>query len=352
MKKVKIGVIGAGSIAQMGHLPFYQNHPGVELEALVDVNEERAKNIASQYGIKKTFSNAEEMFEQISLDAVSICTTNNTHVPLAKLSLQNGSHVLVEKPLSLTYEEALEVEEIANQQGKICMIGMTHRFRNDTKAMKAFIDAGNLGDIYFTRARILQRRNTPAGWFTNKTLSGGGPLMDIGVHVLDLAWWLTGKEEVASVSGHLVQGIGPYETIMQNRWESAESMSNGNHPFDVEDFASAFIRFENGMVLHLEVSWAMNGPSDDSIKIDIFGTKGGMSLSPLCYYSEENHILSDSKLNVTANNPFEDEIHHFVDAVIHDQKPLVETSDGVYIMKLLNLIADSSHLKRELKLTK
>lgn len=347
MKKLKVGVIGAGAIAQMAHLPFYQNHPNVDLVALVDLNVDRAREIASKYNVKNIYSSAKEMFEHEVLDAVSICTTNNTHVPLAKLALQHGVNVLVEKPLATCLKEALELEDLASKTNKVCMIGMTHRFRNDTNAIKKIIDSGTLGEIYYGKARLLQRRNTPLGWFTDKSKSGGGPLMDIGVHVLDLAWWLSGQPEVKSVSGHLVKGIGNYATIMQDRWESAETTSS-HTPFDVEDFASAFIRFKNGFVLQLEVSWAMNGHPDEGIKVDLFGTKGGISLQPLCFYSEQNQILSDTKLNVIPNNPYEAEINHFVHVVLSDQKPLIDIHQGINVMEMLEGISLSSMHQKEI----
>jgi len=351
VKKVKVGVIGAGSIAQMGHLPFYQSHPDVELVAVTDLNLDRAKSVAEAFHISHVYGNVEEMFEKEPLDAVSICTINCTHVPIAKLALQKGVSVLIEKPLAMNYEEALELEDVAKKSGKTCMVGMTHRFRHDAQAMKRFVEAGDLGDIYYVKAKILQRRNTPTGWFTEKLKSGGGPLMDIGVHVLDLAWWLSGQPKIQTVSGHLVQGIGNYHTIMQNRWESAEKQSALESVFDVEDFASGYLRFTNGMVLVLEASWALNGPKDEGLKIEMYGTKGGLSLQPLCYYSEQNSILTETKLDIVPNNPHEAEIHHFVEAVKRNEKSLVPIDQGVRVMQMLESIAQSSKSQREIRIS-
>ncbi|WML48353.1 Gfo/Idh/MocA family oxidoreductase [Neobacillus sp. PS3-34] len=346
MEKIKVGVIGAGAIAEMAHLPFYSSHPDVELAALADVNRERASSMARQFNVKNIYSSAQEMFEKEQLDAVSICTRNDTHVPFAKLALEHGVHVLVEKPLALTAKEALELEALVQKANKLCMVGMTHRFRNDTRALKKVIDSGDLGDIYYVKARMLQRRNTPSGWFMDKSKSGGGPLMDIGVHVLDLAWWLSGLPEIETVSAHLVHGIGRYDTIVDGRWESADK--DEDFQFDVEDFASAFLRFKNGMVMQLEVSWAMNGQADEGIKIDLFGTKAGASLSPLCLYSEQQQTLIDTKMHIKANNPYQEEIHHFVYSIKNNQQTLVDINQGVSVMKMLEAAAKSSMFKKEI----
>jgi predicted dehydrogenase len=352
MKKLQIGVIGAGSIAQMGHLPFYQNHPDVELKALVDINLKRAKGVAAQFNVSNVYSTVEDMFQNEKLDGVSICTINSTHVPIAKLAIQNGVNVLIEKPLGMNYQEVLELQQEVAKSGLTSMIGMTHRFRNDAQALKRFVEAGDLGEIYYAKAKILQRRNTPTGWFTDKSKSGGGPLMDIGVHVLDLAWWLSGQPTIDTVSGHLVQGIGTYETLMQNRWESAEKILPTDLVFNVEDFASGYLRFDNGMVLVLEASWALNGMKDEGIKIELFGTKGGVSLHPLCYYSEKNQILTETKLDIVPNNPQEAEIHHFIESIKRKEESMVPISQGVKVIEMLEAIAISSELKKEIKVSK
>ncbi|MEH7301359.1 Gfo/Idh/MocA family protein [Neobacillus drentensis] len=346
MNKMKVGIIGAGAIAEMAHLPFYTNHPDVELVALTDFNEERAQLMAQQFNVKRVYSKAEEMFRNEKLDAVSICTRNDTHIEFAKMALQYGVHVLVEKPLALNVKEALELERAVEEASKICMVGMTHRFRNDTTALKRVIDAGDLGNIYYVKARMLQRRNTPSGWFTDKSKSGGGPLMDIGVHVLDLAWWLSGQPDIASVSGHLVQGIGHYQTMVEGRWESAVKASP-SYSFDVEDFASAFLRFKNGLVIQLEVSWAINGLADEGIMIELFGTKAGARLKPLSLYSEHQQVLTETKLNVPANNPYQEEIHHFIQSILCSNPTLIDISQGVKVMKMLEAISESSRQKKE-----
>mgnify|MGYP000975250748 FL=1 len=188
MKKVRIGVVGVGTIADGAHLPEYARHSQVELTAIADTNLERAKTIAEKYNIPNVYDNAETLIKSGQVDAISVCTWNVSHVPIAKLAVENGIDVLVEKPLGLSYAETKELASLVKEHERIGMVGMTHRFRNDARVLKRFVDSGDLGDIYHVRAQILRRRGTPTGWFVDNKYSGGGPLMDIGVHVLDLAW--------------------------------------------------------------------------------------------------------------------------------------------------------------------
>jgi predicted dehydrogenase len=349
MGKAKIAVIGAGSIAQIGHLPYYRDHPDVDLVAVVDVNLERAQQVGAKFGANSAYADVKEMLQTEKPDAVSICTTNSTHVPLAMMAIEYGADVLVEKPLAIEPSEAWSLVEAARAKDRICMVGMTHRYRNEAAAVKRYVDAGELGDIYYAKAKILRRRGTPTGWFTDKSKSGGGPLMDIGVHVLDVAWWMLGQPAAKRISGQLVQGIGKYDT-MASRWQSADEHNRDNSVFDVEDFASAYIRFENNLVLHLEVSWAVNGPQDDALKVDLFGTKAGISLDPLIFYSERNQIMLESKMSTVKNDPYQDEINHFVHCVVHHEQPISPVEQGARVVEMLNGIVRSSAEQREIEL--
>lgn len=333
---IKVGVIGIGSIARLAHLPNYRKNKDVELVAVADFDEARARAVADEFGVPRVYTDVAEMFKAEKLDAVSICTPNTSHVPLALIALENGVDVLLEKPLSTDYQEALQLVEAVKKSNRICMIGMPHRFRNEARSIKRFVDHGDVGDIYYVKAKILRRRGTPTGWFTDKSKSGGGPLMDIGVHALDVAWWITGRPQATSVTGQLVQGIGAYKTAMTSRWKSADAANQDNAVFDVEDFASAYIRFQNGMVLSLEVSWALNGAQDDAVKVDVFGTKGGVSLDPLCFYGERDDIFTESRIDIVSNDFYEDEINHFVETVQTRTAPLITAEQGAQIVQMLS----------------
>ena len=227
---------------------------------------------------------------------------------------------------------------------------MTHRYRNESRALKDLIDGGALGNLYYVKAKILRQRGTPTGWFTDKAKSGGGPLMDIGVHALDLAWWLAGQPEAKSVTGQLIKGIGNYQTKMQSRWRSRVPYNQDPEIFDVEDFAVALIRFTNGVVLSLEVSWALNGPQDDELTVQLFGDRGGVSLAPLALYTENNGILLESEISVQRNRPFETEIDHFIQSVQKRTTPISSIEQGAKVVQMLEAITQSSEEGREVVL--
>ncbi|GGE38198.1 oxidoreductase [Pullulanibacillus camelliae] len=351
MSKIRVGVIGAGSIAELGHLPYYHTHDAVELVALADLDQERAEVMAKKFDVPHVYSDYEDMLTKEALDAVSVCTPNGAHILPALAAVKHGADVLVEKPLGISYAECQKLLVAVEQHEKIAMVGMTHRYRNEAKALKAIIETGDLGDIYYAKAQILRRRGTPTGWFTDFAKSGGGPLMDIGVHALDLAWWLLGKPVAETVSGHMVTGIGRYDTAMQSRWKSAVPYNQDNRVFDVEDFASAFIRFQNHLVVSLEASWATNGAQDDAIKIDIFGSKGGVSLEPLTFYSEKANLFTEANIAVDRNDPYETEIAHFVSSVRQHKQPISPVTDGAYVVRMLEGIKQSAEQKKEVSLT-
>lgn len=342
MKKVRIGVIGVGTIADSAHLPEYARHPQVELTAIGDTNLERAKYIGEKYNIPNVYESGEDLIKSGTVDAISICTYNVSHVPLAKLAVENGIDVLVEKPLGISYAETKELADLISKHDRIGMVGMTHRFRNDARVIKRFVDNGDLGEIYHVRAQILRRRGTPTGWFVDNSCSGGGPLMDIGVHVLDLAWWLAGQPEAELVVGKLATGLGNYQTELIGRWQSSSPHNQDLEIFDVEDFASAFISFANGMSLSLEVSWALNGPQDDALKVDLFGTEAGISLDPLRFYLERHNILLESQLAFDQNNWFADEIDHFITSVQNRTEPIPTIEQGARVVQMLEAIMQSS----------
>jgi predicted dehydrogenase len=339
---VRVGVVGVGSIARMGHLPHYRDHPDVELVAVADSDIGRAQQAAEEFGATGVYGDAASMFKSEKLDAVSICTPNASHIELATEAVERGLHVWVEKPLGVDPAAAARLVGAVERSGCIAGVGMTHRFRNEAQVLRKFIAAGDVGTPYYARTRILRRRGTPTGWFTSKAHSGGGPLMDIGVHALDLAWWAVGMPQARAVSGQVVTAIGRFQTEMVSRWSSADDFNQNNEVFDTEDFASAYIRFDTGLVMLLEVSWALNGPEDDALMLDVFGPKGGVSLHPLCFYGEQNRIVGANKLSVQRNDPYKDEIAHFVQCVVTGQQTDVPLAQGLQVLRMLTAISESA----------
>ncbi|TJY44043.1 Gfo/Idh/MocA family oxidoreductase [Cohnella pontilimi] len=350
MRKVRVGIVGIGMIAHMFHIPKYQNHPQVEITAIADLDLERAKEVADQLGGIPAYGSALEMFRSEKLDAVSIATFNESHVELAMLALDHGLDVLVEKPMAVSSEQAIQLREKAAAGDRIVMVGMSARFRYDCRALHGIVESGDLGEIYFAKARILRRRGVPFGWFTNFAQSGGGPMMDIGVHALDAVWWMMGKPEPDLVVGKLFRKVAPFETEGVGFYSAMSKDNKENPVYDVEDLGSAYITFKNGAALTIEASWAVNGSEDDAMKIDLFGTKGGASLDPFTMFKESDRIPVSYGLKVQENDFYQEEMNHFIDCVLTRKQPVIDAAQGMQIVRMLEAIRRSSETNSAVKL--
>ncbi|MFS0837543.1 Gfo/Idh/MocA family protein [Paenibacillus sp. 1P03SA] len=338
---IRVGVIGAGSIAHMFHLKHYKEHPGVELAAVADIDKARADKTAAEYGTA-SYASAEEMLNAERLDAVSICTFNDSHVALSLLALERGLDVLVEKPMAMNRDEAGRLRDKAAESDRIVMVGMSHRYRADAQALQGMAVSGRLGSIYYAKTKVLRQRGVPEGWFTDSRYSGGGPMMDIGVHVLDLAWWMMGCPQPESVTGRLFRKIAPYSTKGIAAYTAHSDINKSEGVYDVEDLGTAFITFKNGAVLTVEASWAVNGSQDDAVKVELYGTEGGGSLEPLSVFTEVNGFPVEHKLSVPSVDYYKAEIDHFVDCVRTRRRPLSDAAQGCEVVGMLEAIRLSS----------
>lgn len=344
--KIRIGIIGAGNIAQNAHLPSYLKLNDVEITAVCDVNEMRVKEVSNKYGIKHAFTDYRDLLSIGEIDAVSICTGNNFHQPIAVAAANAGKHILCEKPMAMNVEEAKSMLDAKEKNNIIFMMGFVNRFRADSKVIKTFYDAGKFGEIYSAKAVLLRRRGTPLGWFTNLSKSGGGPVIDIGVHAIDLAWYLMGKPKPVSVSAVTYHKFGDYKTKGVSRWVAFDTE---DIVFETEDSASGLIRFENGASMIFEVSWAINTKSE-GMHTQIFGSKAGARTSPLVIYGEEENYLLDSEPVVEEENAFDNEISHFIDCIREGKQPIASAEDGYFVQKMLNGIYDSAKLGKEIEI--
>ncbi|BFH70502.1 MAG: Gfo/Idh/MocA family oxidoreductase [Paenibacillus dendritiformis] len=346
MSKVKVGVIGAGSISEM-HFGGYQKNNEAELVAVCDLNADRAKEKAEKFGAPeaKIYTDYHELLANPDVEAVSICTWNNSHAEIAIAALEAGKHVLVEKPLCKTVEQALAVQEAQKKSGKTLQVGYVRRYGMNTRVLKKFIDAGDLGEIYYAKASCLRRLGNPGGWFSDVERSGGGPLIDLGVHVIDLCWYLMGKPKVKSVSGNAYNRLGNRNHIENlSFYQAADYDANVN---TVEDMANALIRFENGASLAVDVSFALHLKQDE-ISVRLFGDKGGAEVEPQLLIMGEKH---DTILNMTPQidhlsfdfeRGFQKEVDHFIDCCLGRTETICPVEDGVELMKILCAIYESS----------
>ena len=352
MDKLKVAVIGNGGISGV-HLRGYSLNPDVEIYALCDINEERLNRRGDEYHVDpaRRFTDVNEMLAACpEIEAVSVCTWTAAHAQCAIAALNAGKHVLCEKPMAMTVEEAEAMQAAAEKNNRLLMIGFVRRFGNDCAIMKDFIDNGYFGDIYYAKATYLRRTGCPGGWFGDKARSGGGPLIDLGVHIIDLCRYLMGNPKPVSVYGATFNKLGNRSNIKSKAGYISQTRENEDI-FNVEDLATAMIRFDNGSVLQIEASFSLNIEKDEGV-LQFFGTKAGAKLDPeLTIYSEMNDYMTNVKLaNSTAlsfDGLFENEINHFVECVRTGKPCRNPAQDGVTLMKILTGIYKSAETGHE-----
>ncbi len=351
MDKIKIGIIGVGGISHE-HIQGYLSNEKVELYAFCDIDENTLKKAGEKYSITRLYTDIDEMLKLDEIDAVSVCVWNSAHAPCSIKALNAGKHVLCEKPMSICEADAIKMKEAADKNNKLLMIGFVRRHGNDCKILKDFIDTDYFGELYYSKATYMRRNGNPGGWFGDKSRSGGGPLIDLGVHVTDLVWYLLGKPKPVSVYGATFKKLLNRSHL--NDKKGYVSHTSGDVVCDVEDIATALIRFENGAVLSLEASFSLNTKSDTGT-VEIFGTKGGAKLYPqIEIYSEINNYMVDvnfaSDTALSFDGLFKNEINHFVDCVTDNIPCIAPAEDGIMIMKILDAIYKSAETGHEVVL--
>lgn len=345
MEKLKIGVVGAGNIAVNGHLPAYKNCSNCYPAAICDIDFERAKSAAAAFGIPEVYSSVEEMLEKADIDAVDICTWNNAHAPVLIAAANAGKHVMCEKPLAMNLSDALLMEKAVKENNIIFFLAVPSRFGYANMYLRDMYDRGEFGEVYYSKTTNNRRRGTPTGWFTDKKTSGGGPIIDIGIHRIDAAWYLMGTPKPTRVSANVFNKIGDYQTKGVGRWQGTPCPDNR---FDCEDSGAGVIHFENGAVMVFEASWALNGP--DQSETLICGSKAGATVEPLVIYGERNDYLSTDNVTVNgANDKIKLEIEHFAECVlngIHETKyPIGQAVD---MQRMLEAIYESASQGKEI----
>lgn len=345
MEKLKIGVVGAGNIAKHGHLPAYKKCYNCVPQAICDIDFERAKRVAEEYGIPEVYPSIEEMLEKADIDAVDICTWNNAHAPCLIAAANAGKHVMCEKPLAMSLDDALKMEKAVKENNIIFFLAVPSRFGYENMYLRDMYDNGELGDVYYAKTSYIRRRGTPSGWFHDKKTSGGGPIIDIGVHRIDAAWYLMGNPKPTRVSANVFYKIGDYQTKGISRWKGTPCPDN---QFDCEDSGAGAIHFENGATMVFEASWAINGP--EKSETFIFGSKAGASVEPLTIYGERNGYLSTDNVTVkNSNDKFQLEIEHFADCVLNkNYNTKYPIEQAVNMQRMLQAIYDSAEQGKEI----
>lgn len=352
MSKIKVGIIGAGSISE-SHMNSYQKNPDAEIVAICDLNEERAKAAAQKYGAAHTYTDYNELLANPEIDAVSICTWNNSHAEISIAAIKAGKHVLVEKPLCRTVEEALNVQKAVRSSDKLLQVGFVRRYDPNIGLLQEFIQKDEFGELYYAKASILRRLGNPGGWFADKERSGGGPLIDIGVHVIDLCWYMLGRPKVKSVSGNVYHKLGNRSNVKHLSFYKAADYDASKNT--VEDLANALIRFENGASLMVDVSFSLHAKKDEA-GVRIYGTKGGFEIDPeVVIVTEKNDVMVNIEPQIDHKGfnfaaAFQNEIDQFILNIQNNREPISPVEDGLELMKILTGIYESAEKGVEIQL--
>lgn len=351
-KKWKVAIAGAGNIAQNAHIPAYRKREDVEIVAVCDVNLDRAKDCARGIGVSNVYDNALEMIKKTPCDFVDICVWNRAHAEIAVAAARAGRHILCEKPMALNVEHALSMKNAVERAGVRFMMAMPRRFAVEVQYLKRMIEKGEMGEMYYARTSMLRRRGTPLGWFTDSKKSGGGPVIDIGVHAIDCAWYLLGRPRPVRVSAATSFAIGNYQTKGVSRWVA---LDHDVTAFDTEDSAVGFIRFENGASMAFDVSWALN--MDDTDNTMVCGSRAGAKLDhrpaapdPIAIFSEADDYLTDNRPHMEPVNSYEAEIDYFITCLREGKTPDPGLEDGVTMIQMLMGVYRSAQEGREVEI--
>ena len=353
MKKVRIGVIGVGSIGTV-HTKAYAKVPDAEVVAMCDILPDRLKAKAAEFGIAKTYTDYKKLLADKQIDAVSVCVPNNMHAPIAIAALNAGKHVMLEKPMTLNPDLARDIIAARDKSGKQLQMGMVWRQKDEAQLVKRMISEGKLGKIYQIRVKLIRRRGIPGlgGWFTTKACSGGGGLIDIAVHFLDLVMWATDYWDPTRVSAKVYSKFGSpikdYHYI--SMWAGPPKLDG---TFDVDDYAAGFVRFGKKATLSFEVAWACN--ADDECYVEFLGDKGGVKCGSnsgtTTFRTEVGGKIADLDLRYdNSSDGFVIELSKFVAAVQGKGEVPATGEQGLVAMRLLDAIYRSSEKDCEVKI--
>ncbi len=348
-KKLKVGLIGMGNIAHT-HVPGWKASPHAELVAGCDINPAVFPLWKEKHGLTNVSDQPADFLRNPDLDIIDICTPNMCHAEQAIAALEAGKHVICEKPLAPTPAEIRKMIAARDRSGKLLMTAQHFRFHANSQAMKAEIASGALGSVYYARAWWLRRSGAPVTTtFIHKQNSGGGPCIDLGVHVLDLTLWLIGHPKPVAVSGVTSAALAHHEGAFTG-WGRLPIPTD----YNVEDFAAAFVRFENGATLTLEVSWILHHKQAEVAKVWLYGDEGGCEW-PNAEFTSANYNtlqLYDRSLVLTQDTmePHALECVEFAKAVAEGRPSPVPPEDSLSVLTILDGIYRSQAAGREIRL--
>jgi predicted dehydrogenase len=349
---MKVAIIGCGTIANAAHIPSYLKNPKAEIKYFCDIIPERAKKAVDKYGCGTAVTDYRELLKDPELTAVSICTPNDTHASISIAAMKAGKHVLCEKPAARTYAEALEMQRVQHETGKILNIGVVNRFNDNVNLIKEYIDSGKLGDVYRVYASFRAHRSIPGlgGAFTTKAIAGGGALIDWGVHYLDIVMYCCGDPKVLTVSGEAFckLGVDMKSYAYTDMWAGPPKYDG---IYDVDDSVTAMIRTA-GPTITINGAWAENIGAGEQY-IDFIGDKAGIRLQyggDFTLYTAEHGALVEYTPETKTRDHFQNEIDAFVNCIETGEKLASHIDINIITSQLMQAIYDSAEQHKEIAL--
>lgn len=354
MEQVRVGVIGCG--IGLFHIEGYEEEPRARVMALAGLDEERCASLVQRFNIPLRYRDYQDLLANPEIDAVSICVPNHLHAEVAIAALRAGKHVLIEKPLARTAAEGEEILRVAAEMNdRIVGIVFNKRYRADFEYVCDLARNGHFGKIYYAKAYWLRRSGIPGlgSWFTRKELAGGGPLIDLGVHVIDASLWALGNPELKTVSASTFAKLGPQG---RGNWPRGRFKAVDGAEYEVEDLASAFIRTTDGATLQIEVSWAAYLKETDEFGIELMGDQGGARVH-VKDYAKEGDVTLFSDLNgarvETTPRIFDHHEHgrvisRFIDSILLGVPMSPSGEEGLDRIRVIDAIYESAAAEREI----
>ncbi len=349
-KKLKVGIIGCGGIANGKHMPGLSKLDSAEMAAFCDIIPERAEKAAKDFGIQGAgvYRDYKALLKESGVEAVHICTPNKSHGEITVASLEAGMHVMCEKPMAKTSADAHRMTEAAKRTGRKLCIAYQNRYRQDSLYLKKLCSEGELGEIYFAKAHAIRRRAVPTwGVFLDEEQQGGGPLIDIGTHALDLTLWLMDNYKVKSVIGNTYRKLADTKNAA-NAWESWDP-----EKFKVEDSAFGFISMQNGATIILETSWALNTLNIGEAMATLCGTRAGADMWDGLRINGEKFgktyinkpCLSSEGVDFYSGNTYEPgdmEAEMWIDSILNDTETFVKPEEAMVVTDILEAVYKSA----------
>ena len=340
---INVAIIGAGEIVKTFHLPAWKKIKGIKIVGIVDKKVNKAKLLAKNYKIPKAYHNIDSLFKNEKVDAVDVCTPNKQHEKDILFSLKNNKHVICEKPFVLNFKVFKKINYLAQKKKLVCVCAQHQRFRQSSINSKKLVDKNKLGSIYTAHiTAIFRRSNTVKNpYFTNISTAGGGPLIDLGSHFIDLAWWIMGNPKPISVFTYTSNKLAKYlKANEKTPWKK----------FNVEDYAFGGIRFEKKKSITFQIIYLLNANRDKK-KIEFFGTKGGLLWPDVKLTTIRNNIVNSKSLNSKEKTSASVlEIQHFIDSIKKNvnQKPSLKETG--FMVKILEALSKSVYKNTEIPL--